>query len=296
MTNPEISIIIITKNDEGVAITLAALEHIQYPAPTELIVVDGSVPRNSLENIRKEYPDVKWLGYDSSKDKKATFSQQRNMGIRAASGEFIVFLDSSCQPKVDWLNILYSFIKGQRHVIIASQIESMGRRSIYGINKTQEIIEVKESTANGLGMEKNIFDVIGGFDEKFSYGEDTDFSWRANDAGYKIFLNPKAIISHDFGNFKTEVKRAFRYGAARAKLYKKYPKRLGQLFGHDINVIAYGLYVLFLPVAILFPLYILILLIPLIKNINHRPFSIVGTNLIYGLGAIVGFITLGYAV
>ena len=270
MTNPEISIIIITKNDEGVAITLAALEHIQYPAPTELIVVDGSVPRNSLENIRKEYPDVKWLGYDSSKDKKATFSQQRNMGIRAASGEFIVFLDSSCQPKVDWLNILYSFIKGQRHVIIASQIESMGRRSIYGINKTQEIIEVKESTANGLGMEKNIFDVIGGFDEKFSYGEDTDFSWRANDAGYKIFLNPKAIISH--------------------------PKRLGQLFGHDINVIAYGLYVLFLPVAILFPLYILILLIPLIKNINHRPFSIVGTNLIYGLGAIVGFITLGYAV
>jgi glycosyltransferase involved in cell wall biosynthesis len=295
MKSPEISIIIITKNDEGVAITLDALKHVQYPAETEIIVVDGSLPKNRLEHIREKYSEVFWLAYDSSKDKKATFSQQRNMGVRSARGKCIIFLDSSCIPREDWLTILYSSINDQ-HPIVASKTESLGMTSVYGANSKTTLTEIKESNGNGLGMEKSVFDKIGGFDERFSYGEDTDFSWRASDAGYKIMLNPKAVIGHDFGDFKTELKRAFRYGAARAKLYRRHTERVGQLLGHDINVLAYSLFIVFSPIAIIFPAYLLILLIPIILNIRRRPFAVVGTNFIYGLGAIVGLVTPGYAV
>lgn len=45
---------------------------------------------------------------------------------------------------------------------------------------------------------KNIYDQIGGFDDKtfFMYCDDLDFSWRIRKAGYKIKYVPSAIVYH----------------------------------------------------------------------------------------------------
>ena len=61
-----------------------------------------------------------------------------------------------------------------------------------------------------------------------------DFTWRITQEAYKIRRNKNAVIYHDWGNLKQEIKRAFRYGEARVRLYKKHPGRWRNLFDYDM--------------------------------------------------------------
>ena len=47
---------------------------------------------------------------------------------------------------------------------------------------------------------------VGYFDERFNYGSDMDFCWRAIKEGYKIRRNEKACLYHEWGNLKQEIK------------------------------------------------------------------------------------------
>jgi len=41
------------------------------------------------------------------------------------------------------------------------------------------------------------------------------------------------------------IKRTFRYGEGRTRLYKKHPHRWKNLFGYDITILIYSLYIIF---------------------------------------------------
>jgi GT2 family glycosyltransferase len=49
-----------------------------------------------------------------------------------------------------------------------------------------------------LLIPKNVYDVIGGFDDEFFlYCDDVDLSWRARAAGFAVKTNPRALFFHD---------------------------------------------------------------------------------------------------
>lgn len=302
MAKPEISIVIITKNDPGVAMTLNALITIKRPSPIEIIVVDASNPVTALDAIRLNHKEAEWLHYDGSKQQRYTFSQQRNAGVKRARGKYIVFLDCDCLPAKDWLEVLYAALQKHPGSLIASNLLAVESSSAFALCSPKELTKVSESPANGLAMERSLFDEIGLFDEALTFGEDTDITWRARLAGHNIFRDGRATISHDWGSKKADMKRAFRYGAARAKLYKKHHELRAQLLGHDVNVLIYSLYLIFLPVTLLafwwwpFLLYPFALLPLILKNIRTKPLLIIGTNLVYGAGVIYGVVKRGLAV
>jgi glycosyltransferase involved in cell wall biosynthesis len=297
MSKPEISIIVITKNDPEIETTLNALASIDSPASQEIIVIDGSASKSTLYPIRKKFATkVQWYYYQNSLNKRFTFSQQRNLGLSRATGKYVLFLDCGCIPKQDWLIQIYGTLQ-QPRVLAGSILSSTGRSSAYGMQRAnQGEIGVSDVAANGMGAEKITFIKLGCFDEHFTYGEDTDICWRATKAGYELVRNTDAIIYHDWGSLKSEIKRAFRYGAARSKLYKRHPDHWRHLLGDDLNVLIYSTYILFLPVTILVPYYPAILLLVILKNIRKSPLMITASNLIYGLGVIKGALTPGYTV
>ena len=45
-----------------------------------------------------------------------------------------------------------------------------------------------------------VFDAVGGFDESFAAGEDIDFTWRVNDAGYRLRWVADAVVEHEWGD------------------------------------------------------------------------------------------------
>jgi GT2 family glycosyltransferase len=141
-----------------------------------------------------------------------------------------------------------------------------------------------------LAIKKTVFKQIGHFDETFEYSSDTDLSWRAVKAGIKIRFEPNAILYTDWGDKKREIKRTILYGRGGARLLVKH-WRWGwkKYLSTNITTIIYPVLILFSPLAIIYPWYLLIFIALIIKNIREKdPILIVWTNILYGVGVLQG--------
>jgi len=140
-----------------------------------------------------------------------------------------------------------------------------------------------------------VFDEVGPFDETFEYGSDTDFSWRAVHAGIGIRYVPDALVLHDWGTRKRQLKRSYAYGKARARLLHKHVLSRGeqsagrQVFsGQEVVTVAYPLFLIGLPIALRFRSYLLLLLLPLWRNRRSGPLQSVVDHLALGAGVLAG--------
>jgi GT2 family glycosyltransferase len=179
-------------------------------------------------------------------------------------------------------------ISDEAESVVAGSIKSIGGKAIWDVGEERMNSKkyLGEAPTMNMAFKKEIIKKVGFFDEKFNYGSDVDFTWRATDLGYKIRYNKDAIIYHDWGNLQQEIKRSFSYGEGRTRLYKKHPGRWKNLFGYDMIILIYPLYIIFLPLTFFWPYYPLLILIPIIKNIKRQPLKVVCSNLIYGFGVL----------
>lgn len=284
----EISIVIIVKNDRGIADTLAGLELQKKPAPTEIIVVDASEP-SLLADIRAKYPDVHWYQFVSKISGKTTIPEQRNFGIQQANGGIIVFIDANCIPSENWLVKLTAPLLDGSESITAGSVYSADPKSLnFYTNATKGNYIGLTGSAN-LAFKKEVWKKVGGFDESFLFSSDNDFLWRCVDLGYMIRNIHGASITHDWGSFRDEVKRSINYGIGRSRLFKKHPRRLKELSGDAFYILAYTLYIIGLPLTFLIWWYPFLIVFAFVKNINDKPFKTVIINLIYTIAMWVGF-------
>jgi GT2 family glycosyltransferase len=149
---------------------------------------------------------------------------------------------------------------------------------------------VPQCSSGNLAFRRAAFDAVGGFDESFAYGSDVDFSWRLVDAGYRIRTVPEAIIRHDWGRSRRQIRRSYLYGKARMRLYKKHRSRLRNVLTTDPMVIVYPVFLIGLPLTLVFPLYPALLLIPAWRNRADGALRVVVDHLIFGVGALAELI------
>ncbi len=283
-----ISIVIPVKNDPHIEKTLEALQRIRKPARTEIIVVDAS--SGSLDHIHKQFPSVRWIHFKSKQKHSYTFSEQMNAGLKAVRGDYIALIDADCIPQSTWLVELFKPIKNLHQSYVTGMVRSSGKPTTYdphwqGIPDGSYRDEA--GSANSL-FSRELLQTVGYYDEHFAAGSDIDFSWRAIRKGYKIYYAKRAVLYDDWGTFAQERSRAIRYGRARVQLYRKHPHRLPNLLKQERTILIYPLFLLGLPIAIWFPWYLLLLLIPLAKNYKRQPFRFLVLNLLYGWGTLLG--------
>jgi GT2 family glycosyltransferase len=283
-----ITVIVIVKNDRSIKNTLLELEKISKPQETEILVIDAS--KEKLDDIKKEFPKVRWIYFNNKTNKKITIPEQRNLGLKEAKGNIIVFTDADCIPAENWLTELIRPIKEEGENIVAGFVKSIRKfPRFWDIDyKTLESLKyIPDAPTMNFAFKKEVLEVVGYFDEKFGSNEDTDFCWRAVDKGYKIRFAKKAIIFHDLGNLRHNIKRLFGYGQAKFNLLCKHPKKVLTIDG--FTVIVYSTYILLLPITIFWVYYPLIIIIPFLKNIITRgPLETAFFNLIYASGFISG--------
>lgn len=259
-----ISIITIVKNDPGIENTLKALEEIAKPEPIEIIVVDAS--EGTLDFIRDKFPKVKWIAFKAKKN-KPTIPEQRNVGIKAAKGNPIIFIDANCIPEKNWLIELHKEYKKGEKIVIGS-VTSIGETHSIQIGNNPSVKSgyVEEFASINLLIDKSVFKKIGMFDETFRYSSDTDLSWRAIAANYKIKFTNKAVITHEAGNYRENRKRAFNYGFGRVMLLKKHPDKRMDYLKKNYLLVVYSALLLGLPIAFYYPSYLTIFLILVLSN------------------------------
>lgn len=289
-----ISIVIISKDEESLDQTIADVngQLSDVGDSSEIVVVDASEGR--LDHIRRRHEAaVRWLQFERPPGLRISIPHQRNAGVRAANGEIIIFTDAGCRPEPGWLAHLIGPLFKDEHITVGLTLAEPGGTNLY--DQATELAArsryLMECSTINLAFSRKVFETIGGFDERFAYGSDVDFSWRLVDAGYRLRSVPDAVIRHDWGGWRRQMRRSYQYGKARTRLYKKHRPRLRRILRDDPMMVAYPVFILGLPLTLLFPLYPSLLLIPAWRNRSNRVARVLMDHLIYGLGIIAELVT-----
>ena len=141
-----------------------------------------------------------------------------NLGVSKSSGEIIGLLNSDAKCDKNWITAAVETFQEDKEIAsVASKVLTWDGSAIdfvdgsltwYGmgykreaLKPTEEIIDFKREVLFGTGsalfFKKNIFEEVGGFDERFfMFYEDVDLGWRLNLLGYKVIYEPKSIAFH----------------------------------------------------------------------------------------------------
>ncbi len=145
------------------------------------------------------------------------FAKGNNEGARIADGELLLFLNNDTIAHKDWLGAMVSLIQQQGCGIVGSKllypdgtIQHIGvvfdyrgnRRHIFkkypsDIPHAMEIRECEAVTGACMLIPKELFEKVGGFDEKYIQGsEDIDLCLKARSLGFKVMFCPQSILTH----------------------------------------------------------------------------------------------------
>jgi cellulose synthase/poly-beta-1,6-N-acetylglucosamine synthase-like glycosyltransferase len=284
-----ISVVIISKDEPSIDGTLT---DVVYQARgiqerSEVIVVDASEGR--LDPIRLHHQaGVRWTQFCPPPGVAVSIPHQRNVGVRLAGGEIIVFTDAGCHPERGWLEHLVAPLYQGEQVAAGVALAASGDAGPYGRAAAQARASryLAECPTINLAFRREAFDAIGGFDERFAYGSDVDFSWRLIGAGYRIRSVPDAVIRHDWGTRRRQLRRSYVYGRARARLYLKHRPGMKRILRQDPAVVVYPAFLLGLPLTLVFPFYPALLLIPAWRNRSEGAVRVLVDHLTFGAGVL----------
>lgn len=208
------SIVICTYNrDEYLERTLESLNNLDY-SNFEVIVVNGPSTDNTDQVLNKYRDRIKIY-----KNPAANLSVSRNIGIKAAQGDVVAFIDDDAIPEPNWLHQIKEvydthtpiggaggrvFGPGGTHFQFHNGIINIWGETDVKRDHPGEFIQRVNFNYNILmGVNstflKSALVEIGGFDEYYEYFHDeSDVCVRLAQAGHPIFHHEEAYIHHEF--------------------------------------------------------------------------------------------------
>jgi N-acetylglucosaminyl-diphospho-decaprenol L-rhamnosyltransferase len=199
-TSVDVSVIIVNWNRlDDVLKNLRNLRH-QTELRTEIVVVDNGSTDGSAERLS----ELGWIRLIRLATNVGP-AEARNYGVRNASGEYIVFLDSdSLLPKSGLAKLVSRMEADPTIGIIACRIVNSRTRKIDAWihalpASSHELLEFDTYSfcAAGAIARSHALRAAGPFwDELFIYNEEVDLSIRMLKAGYRIVYCPVVRVYH----------------------------------------------------------------------------------------------------
>jgi GT2 family glycosyltransferase len=208
---------------------LWALRQLDVRPGDELILVDNAGSPGVLRPDGRK-PEVRIV--PAAEEHSPAYA--RNVGAAEATREWILFLDADTQPAPGLLEALWAggiaddvgAVAGE--IVAAAETASLaGRygsvRSFLGQRAHHEHPYRPRAAAANLLVRRAAFEEVGGFYEGLRAAEDTDFTWRLQDAGWRLVLRGDAVVEHRYRTSLSELRRQWRgYAAGRAWLSRRY--------------------------------------------------------------------------
>jgi len=233
----EVSIIVPVKNGEKtIKKCLDSLLSIDYPNFDIFVINDGS--SDNTPAILREYGSkIRLLETNGTGPSLA-----RNLAAGQAQSDYLAFTDSDCVAGRDWLSELIKGLERYPEAAACGGVQELpedsakfekkvflfmqkaGFISDY-LRKTkgEKIIEVAHNPSFNVIYKRDVFLKEGGFQEGLWPGEDVELDYRLTKKGYKLILNPKAVVYHyKPKNLNSFLKMMLRYGWAQGFLVRKY--------------------------------------------------------------------------
>jgi len=204
----------------------------------EILVVDDGSEDDSLGKIR-EFGRKNKLKLRVFTRPHGGPAASRNYGCRQAEGDVVVFLDSDCVARKNWLAEMISPFKDVDVVGVQGAYETLNKENIVARYVGYEIAFRQEGMARHYSVDfigsfsaayrRKILLDSGGFDEAYTEAnaEDTELSFRLRSMEFKLAINPNAIVAHRHPKtLISYLRQQFTRGFWRVPLYLRHKRKV----------------------------------------------------------------------
>ncbi len=241
-------------NEEGSILEFLESLKVQTQLPSEMIIVDGGSKDRTFEMIQEFFADwarkerdgkIKIYLNESAgsadrgsvavrliRKEGAGISLGRNTAITNASGKFISVSDAGCILDAHWFEEInserdknsHSITGGMNYAAAGSFLQRMLALCIMpGLDELKENRFMPSS--RNISFRRTGWEEAGHYPEDLDYGEDMKFNFNLMEKGYKMRLNPRAIVYWKMRKDLREVFRQFFRYAKGDALGRMYPAR-----------------------------------------------------------------------
>ncbi len=228
--NKKITIVIVTYNArQYLPECLSSVYHQNYPKNlVKIVVIDNDSSDNTIEYLKSNYPEIKVIANRHN----AGFAKANNQGWFLAEkngSDCLALLNQDTIVEPNWLLRMSKILEHDEKVAIVQPklllypekdlINSFGNSihflgfafcNKYREKNNQSIttpFELPYASGAACLIRMSALEKIGLFNsDLFMYHEDVDLGWRARLAGYKVMLDPLAVVWHKYNYSKAKYK------------------------------------------------------------------------------------------
>lgn len=237
----------------------------------EVIVSDSNSNDGTTEMVAEHFP---WVKVCTSKE-VGSYASSINRGIRAATGQYLLLLDSDAFVRKDTIPELAKFLDSHPGAGAAvcktlypdGSVQLMLRRfptplnSLFGgktiltrlfpgnkISRSYVMLDEMERTepfeidwasSACMMIRREILDNVGFMDEGYLlYWADADYCRRIKDKGWKIYFIPEVLVVHCLRHTPDKKKSYFAIKAFHQGVYRYFRKHCTKSWYHPLNLFA----------------------------------------------------------
>jgi GT2 family glycosyltransferase len=213
---------------------LQALAAQQWDQPWEVIVVDNRCTdgsRGVVESYRSLLPNLRLV--DAFERQGAAYAM--NTGVRAARAAALAFCDADDVVGTGWVAAMGRGLT--RHQFVSGPLENRRLNSSaltrYRYNPQSSGVQqyayppfLPHAGAGNMGVRREVYEAVGGFDESLPALFDTDFCWKVQLHGVPLVALADAVLHvRHRERVRQLLRQARTYAEYDVLLYKRYRNR-----------------------------------------------------------------------
>ncbi|MBI6628458.1 glycosyltransferase family 2 protein [Pontibaca salina] len=214
MNRLPVSVVVVSRGrPDALRRCLTGLSRLQYDA-FEIIVVADEMGRTMLRRLPL-LRQVHLIAFDG-----ANISQARNLGIAAAAGEIVAFIDDDAVPEPTWLHHLTApfaetdvaatggYVRGRNGISFqtrAQSVDGTGQTAPIHLRDTNPVVlaptrdKAIKTEGTNMALRRSVLAAMGGFDPRYRFFlDETDVNMRLADLGVRTAIVPLAQVHHGF--------------------------------------------------------------------------------------------------
>lgn len=236
-TPPAVSVVVPSLNaEQTLGEQLAALAGQDFDQPWEVVVVDNG-STDATSEVAHSGPCHPMATVRVVCEPRRGLNVARNAGVRAARAEIIAICDADDVVSDSWLSALLAglgtadAVAGSLDLMRINPPQAVALRGARGTDATPGVARglgfLDELLCGNVAFRRQVWEAIEGFDESFSRGgDDVDFSWRAQLAGFRVGYAPDAVIYYRIRPDRRSLFRQYvRDGEGSAHLYRRFRRQ-----------------------------------------------------------------------
>lgn len=222
MHTPSVAIVILNWNGRKFLEKFLPLVVASVYASKKIIVADNASTDDSILFLRENYPQVSIIQNTVNEG----FAKGYNLALKQVTADYYVLLNSDVEVTPNWIEPVIELMESDAAIAACQpkllaydkkdQFEYAGagggwldkfgypfmRGRVFDVCETDtgqydDVQQCFWATGAAFFVRSKLYHELGGLDEFFfAHQEEIDFCWRAQLAGYKIFVQPASVVYH----------------------------------------------------------------------------------------------------